>query len=454
MTSISSLTIGETPEAIRPLERKIGLVSSMTAMVGPGTRKGMLSLVDQAVISATSFITTIIVARASSREELGVYYLILTLVFLARGIQMQVIFAPYIVYCHRRTGDASATYAGSVLMHQCGMLLIVTVGLLGVAGIMGLGTASAALSRVVWVLIGALPFLLLREFNRNFSLAHLQLGEVMVVDAAVSILQLGCLGLLWHFRAISVPAVFGVIGGVCAAACLGWFLSQKHPWRFERAQIAADWRGNWSFARWALAGHVVGSTTPHVMPWILTAVHGEASVALLGACGTLVGLPNVFVMGLSNLLGPKAARAFTEQGKAGLCRVLQKATVAFTLCAGGFCLLSLVAGDRLVMFVYGNRYGGGGPVLTVLALSVFAISMGIVAGSGLWAMDRPRTTFITDLCGLVVTFAAGAFCIPPFGALGAAIAITTGIGVSAAMKWTVFLRLIRSIQENQVSTER
>ena len=422
-------------------------------MVGPGTRKGMLSLVDQAVISATSFLTTIIVARASSREELGVYYLILTLVFLARGIQMQVIFAPYMVYCHRRTGDASATYAGSVLVHQGGMLLLVIAGLLGVAGILALGTAPATLSCVVWVLLGTLPFLLLREFNRNFSLAHLRLGEVMAVDAVVSVLQLGCLGLLWHFQAISVPAVFGVLGGVCAASCLGWFLSQKHPWRFERAEIAADWRSNWSFARWALAGHVVGSTAPHVMPWILTAVHGEASVALLGACGTLVGLPNVFVMGLNNLLGPKAARAFTEQGKAGLCRVLRKATVAFTLCAGGFCLLSLLAGDRLVTLVYGSRYGGGGPVLTVLALSVLAISMGIVAGSGLWAMDRPRTTFITDLCGLVVTLAVGAFCIPPLGAMGAAIAITTGIAVSAVMKWMVFLRLIRSIPESHVSTD-
>ena len=124
-----------------------------------------------------------------------------------------------------------------------------------------------------------------------------------------------------------------------------WFLVQRQAWRFDAKGIAADWRGNWSFARWALASHLVGCTTPHVMPWIVSATHGQASVALLGACGTLVGLVNVFVMGLRNYLTPASARAFTEEGVAGLCRVLRGAALAYTAITGGFCLVSLVAGS-------------------------------------------------------------------------------------------------------------
>ena len=412
--------------------------------VGPGTRTGLLTLLDQGVISAMSFATTVIVARATSREGLGIYYLALTLTYLARGVQTQIIFAPYTIYCHRRTGRASATYAGSVLIHQGAMLAIAAAGLAVAAGVLSTGVGPAGLAAVMAVLIAALPLLLLREFNRNFSLAHLDAANAIAADVLLCVLQLGGLGLLWYFHVMSIPAVFGVMAGACAVSCTGWFFVQKHPWRFNVDRVVADWRQNWHFGRWALASNLVGSTAPHVMPWILAAVHGEASVGLLGACGTLVGLVNVFVMGVSNYLSPKTARAFANEGKAGLIRVVRKATLVYLAVVGGFCLLTLAAGDRLVTLVYGSRFAGGGHVLAVLAVSVLAISMGIVAGCGLWAMDRPRLTFITDVAGMAVTIAVGVACIPAWGAIGAAAATTAGLAASAAMKWILLLRTLRA----------
>ena len=414
-------------------------------LTSPTARQGMLSIVDQAVVSAASFLTTVIVARATSREDLGIYYLALTLVLFARGIQAQLVFAPYVVYCHRREGNESAEYAGSVLVHQLILSAMAVVCLAALAGVLWLGIGPPALAPAIWVLLGALPLLQLREFYRSYSLCHLKVGVAVAVDATTAALQVGVLLVLWRFRLLSVASAYAMMGGAAAIVCLEWFACRRGRWRIQPARIAADWINNWSFARWALASFLIGCVSPYVMPWILAAVHGEASAGLLGACGTLAGIANMFVMGLGNFVSPKAARAFADKGRPALCRVLGTAAAVFGVVVGGLCLFSLFAGEWLVVFVYGRQFAGGGPVLAAYVASVLAISIGMVAGNGLWAIDRPKAALVPDLCALAVTLATAALLVGPLGALGVALAVLAGAATGAVMKSFVLFGLIRSL---------
>ena len=58
-----------------------------TTIARPAVRQGALALLDQAVVSGTSFATSVIIGRLCSKEALGVFYLALTFVYLARGVQ-------------------------------------------------------------------------------------------------------------------------------------------------------------------------------------------------------------------------------------------------------------------------------------------------------------------------------------------------------------------------------
>src|SRR5436190_23162028 len=82
-------------------------------------QKSGLSVLDQAVVSGTSFATSVLLGRCASQGELGVYYLALSAVYFARGVQEQLVSAPYMIYCSRKEGRALAEYAGSTLIHQC-----------------------------------------------------------------------------------------------------------------------------------------------------------------------------------------------------------------------------------------------------------------------------------------------------------------------------------------------
>ncbi len=412
------------------------------ALSDPLVGKGVVSIFDQAVVSGTSFATSILIGRMCSKEQLGNYFLALSLVMLVRGIQEQVVSAPYAVYCHRRKGDALATYTASTFAHHLLLSTLAVLCLLPLLGIFSFGFGPAAFTPIVWVLLAAGPFFLLREYIRHLLFARFEMSTVIAIDIAVAVLQLGSLLLLSYFQLLSVPLVYAVMGAACAIASVAWFLGKKPAFRFKRTACVSDWRHNWSFAKWALATQLVGCTAPYVMPWILTLVRDETATGTFAACCSLVGLANMFVVGLSNFLTPKAASAFSAGGVHELRRVLWKTAGLFAMPVGAFCLLTFVAGDHLAVFFYGDQYAGVSSVIAILALSMLANSMSITIGNGLWAMERPAANFSADVCSLVATIAAATLLVQPFGVLGAALATLAGTAAGAIVRFVALTRVM------------
>jgi O-antigen/teichoic acid export membrane protein len=403
-------------------------------------QKSALSVFDQAVVSGTSFVTAVILARNCPREELGIYYLALSLVFFVRGIQEQLVSAPYMIYCGRKQGDALAEYAGSSLLHQC-VLLAVGSAVLALA--LATGLTPPDTQSAFWLLVGVGPLLLLREYIRQLLFAHLEMLSAIALDVAVSAIQLcAMLGLSFTGR-LGVVETFAVMGSSCGISAAVWLLVKRRPMIVRTTAAIRDFTANWVFARWALASQLLACTTPYVMPWVVALTHSEAETGTLGACTTLVGLSNMFMMGLCNFLSPRAARAFAEGGLAELKSVLTKTAGLFAVTLGSLCLGAFFLGEPLAVLVYGPQFAGTGWIIGVLTLSVLANSMGVTAGNGLWAMERPQANFAADLTALGVVIAATIFLVPMFGPLGAALATLSGTTTDAAVRVFILRQTMR-----------
>ena len=145
-------------------------------------------------------------------------------------------------------------------------------------------------------------------------------------------------------------------------------MCRKGELRIDGGRIRADWLHNWSFGKWALAGKLLGETTPYIIPWIVAAVHGTAVTGVLAICVTLVGFSNLFVSGLSNYLTPRAATAYAQAGSEELLRVLRKFALLFVAALSALCLLYFTLGETLAVFVYGDAYAGV-PMMTPVAVT-------------------------------------------------------------------------------------
>ena len=91
----------------------------------PLASRGLLSIFDQAIFSGTSFFTAVLIGRATSPDQLGHYYLVLSIILVITGIQEQLVAAPYLVYSKRRQGRELAEYAGTMWAHHLAVTSLV-----------------------------------------------------------------------------------------------------------------------------------------------------------------------------------------------------------------------------------------------------------------------------------------------------------------------------------------
>ena len=253
-------------------------------MSGATTRKGFVTLADQGIVSATNFLTAILLGRTVDREEYGLYVLGLTVVFFVTQVQMALISTPFTVYHPRLKEDERTRYAGSSLIQQLGLsaLAVLIFGLGGVA--VSLGVGPPGLLGVAQALAGVVIFILLREFLRRLNFARLAMTQALLLDVGVSVIQLGGLLLLRQYELLSAGRVYLVMGFACGVMALSWLLSGRRVFALRGARPLADLRRSWSMSKWLLVSVAAFALASHSYPWLVAGFHGTAETGAYGAC--------------------------------------------------------------------------------------------------------------------------------------------------------------------------
>ena len=124
---------------------------------------------------------------------------------------------------------------------------------------------------------------------------------------------------------------------------------------------------------------------------------------LYAACFTLVRLANPFLLGLSSILAPIAARAFSEEGKIGVRRVVSKYLLTVTVLLIGFAGILSLTGDTLLRIILDASYQANQSTINVLSLAMFGIGINFDLANGLYALGHPRQDLDAVAIGLSVT---------------------------------------------------
>lgn len=175
-------------------------------------KDALLCIIDQGIVSVASFVTSVLIGR-NAPEELGVYFIVLSIVYFIRGVQQQMILTPYTIFHHQYQNGGLDSYRGSCLTQQFGLTTLASLFLLGAAIAASFGWLESPIVTPLIVLLFLLPALLMREVVRQYCFAHQENVSVLTIDSVIGVLQIGCIVVLGYF---------GFLSGVSAWVVMGW----------------------------------------------------------------------------------------------------------------------------------------------------------------------------------------------------------------------------------------
>lgn len=410
------------------------------------SRKPVLACADQAVVSGTSFLTLIMIARGTDAGQLGAFAIGLSVLGVALAIQHSLVSLPYSIQRHC-SAEIAAEHASCCLMQS---------GLFGASGSLLLAVAALALFAfgahqellaATWALAAVMPFVLIKEFARDFEIARLRLTHALILDAAAASIQLSIIAWLGLTGRLSPLTAYGAIGLSAGIAVLGWLYLTRAELSFRTGQLRAITRRSWDLGKWLFLSRSAVLVQGYSTYWLSMLVAGAAVTGVYAACMSVVSFANPIMIGLYNFLVPRSVLAWKDGGGAALYKQAVRDSLLLGALMSCFFILVLFAGETMMGLLYpGETYGEHGQTIAVLAFATLVSAVGIPASNALASMERPRP--IAGIAGVsaVLNVMLVWWLMTEWGLIGAAFAILAANVVGTAGRWIAFSRILRKVQ--------
>lgn len=404
--------------------------------------QGLFAFSDQAVVSLVSALTTVIVGRACTKEELGVFSFATSLLWRALGIPMALIWSPYAARVAHLSPKAVGRYAGSSAAMAWGLAVAQAVVL--AAAFLATKLAASVWDLPNWIaplLLAMAPLLFgatLREHARRTCIADFRSHYLLAIDLPIGLLQLAALLLLWHYDWLSAATALVTVG-VAALLSVVWFVVELPSLRIRWRMVRGHFLSNLNFGGWLLAIAVAWLLCDLTLRAILTWFHGIDAVGTFASAYIIVSLINPVVVAATTFSRSLAARIYAQEGHPGLLRFSLLGTVAALVLALAVSGVLAVWGEQIVLLIFNKAYADG-YVVGAVSLGFCLQAVVIPIDASQMALEKGRNLFVVSVLRVAVVFLAG---IPLVWWQGAA-----GIGWTTALQsvlvvivnWLFFLR--------------
>ena len=365
--------------------------------------EGGIALADQAMVSGTNFLTSVLLARWLTPADYGLYAVMLSLVYVLASVQQALVMQPMRVFGATVYKASQREYFGNLIVGTAGIGLFMAA-LFGLAALgwhwVAGGQTPPALAGAGVSVFGVMLFWL----GRNASYITNGPQAAAACDAFyVAILLSG----LWALQAtgdISISRVLALLGA-CSLAAAVLLFARMRP-RLTRAgasRLGEQWKRHWRFGKWELTSTAIGSLN-------LVGVYG-ASGLLLGMreTGALRALMNLtlpaqqFVTAINRLLVPRLSEVFASRGARATREAVWKISAGLAALSIVGWIFTVVFRHEIFRFLYGGVYDEYADYLPPLMLAIIALLASGMFEAALRAVRAPdaitlRHTITTVIC--------------------------------------------------------
>ena len=402
------------------------------------------ALSDQVLVSACTFLTTLLVARLVSVEAFSAFGLSVTATLFVSAMYRSYLTQPMSVLGVAEGADAlTRRFRAVVVLHLwLWPLVCVAVAALGWRYFPDQGFTLAVL--------GYLLAYLMQEAVRRlcFTTSSIRLAWLMDLVAYGGYLG-SLLTMLWLDVAVSVQGILWIGAAWFMLACaMGWqACSATGAWRQwpSWGEVKAVAREHWSHSKWVCGSQVFLFGSFMLVPFQIAEFGSVLWVAHYNAANSILNVLNILRQTMGNYLPIVAARIYHERGFEAFRRALDKLSVAVLLASACMVFVLVVFGEFLVALLYGPRYLAVAEILPMAAIGPLVAMLSFVTQAGGLALGRTEQIFHAYLAGTICSVALAPWLIPRFGLDGAVWVANVGYIVPTVWHWVMFRRDCREV---------
>jgi len=386
-------------------------------------RRGALSILDQGIVSVTSFATLVLIGRLGGDEQLGIYAIVFTLLWLAASIPNALVWTPFTVRMPRLKAEEQVLLQSSIACHTTVFCLLMSGPTLLMLAWMAPLTPWLGFSS--WVYVAGMT---LREHLRRVRMVHLDMTGLLILDACICSIQIISFAVLYYsdgVDAISVMLSHGLIAGLPVVAT---FLNTG-AYRVGVYKAISDWKIHWESGRWLAGAALINAASEAFVRFAFASMLGMQGLGRFTAAFSLPMVANPLVISLSNFLRVDMARdAATDSIKQQRTSFWKNQVLCTAL---GILLFGTIAavGGLGAQITYGAKFDGLN--LPILAICVgLAVSMMCIPSEiALTSAGQTKTLILASIARFTAVLLVAWPAIHYLGLIGGGITITAGFGI-------------------------
>ncbi|WP_232630419.1 lipopolysaccharide biosynthesis protein [Methylobacterium sp. Leaf118] len=407
----------------------------------------LAGIVDQGVVGIGNLAVGLLVLRASTKEEYGLYSLCYMTLILLNGFSNAVFAAQLTVSYHERPRYDRDGFAASLLRGQLMFSACLALAGLAVALLLPERVLPPDLRALLVVSALACPAVMAHDFLRSyFFLVDRPFDAVTLDLLLVAGWAAGTLGLgAGPVPSLSLAAMtaFGLSAGV--AAGLGLALSRL-PLRTGGGPALGAVAVAWGQGRWALGGAAVTALQNQGHVYLLGWLGSARAIAELNAARMLIMPMGLLIVGVGRTLTPAMARLAAEGRVAEMTRTANRTLAAVVAIVALYAMVMLLAHDWLIGRVLGGRYEGIGPLVALWTVVLLLQAVDANLSAVMQVAKRFRELTMINLWTVGPVLAGVIPMILLYGAEGNLVALAAGYVGITLLLWREAGRAVAALE--------
>lgn len=408
-------------------------------LLGQSLGRESWALTDQAVVSGTNFLTSVMLARFMGLREFGVFALAWMAVQFVNSLQMAIIVAPMMSIGPKQEKKDRPFYIGAVVFQELVLVFFCFALVFAALRIASGFFWQADLHHLALPLAVSAFAYQMQDFVRRYFFATRQSRRALADDALSYLPQLPILLLLQRAGHLnSANALWAIAGTSLLGLLPGWLWMERLE--FSREWVEAVSRRHWKVSRWLGASSLLQWTSGNLFVIATPVYYGAAAVGVLRASQNLMGVTHVWFQGLDNVVPAETARRLHEGGVHSMLAYLRSILLRW----GGLTLLFAIVMAAAPGFWLRLLYGPGmvqyGYILRFYALLYVFVFVGAPLRAGLQALEFTAPIFWSFLA---MTAFAFVFAVPMAKWLGLSGTMLGLLGTQILFQGIVGVSLLR-----------